>query len=75
MKKVYKLENLGCPSCADKMEKAIEEIEGVNSCIINFLTAKLKLDLDDNIDEERLEEIVAKAQEEVSKVERFCEIV
>lgn len=75
MKKVYKLENLGCPSCAAKMEEAIGQIDGVNSCVINFMTAKLKLDLEDNIDEDSLKEIVKKAQDEVSKVERFCEIV
>lgn len=74
MKKSYKLENLGCPSCAVHMEDRIKEIDGVEKVNINFMTAKLKLYIDDE-KKENLESIVDKAQEEITKIERDCEIV
>ena len=33
MKKVYKLENLDCAVCAEKMKRAIEKIDGVEEVI------------------------------------------
>ncbi len=71
MKKSYKLEDLGCPSCAQKMERAISKIDGVEEVNINFMTSKIKLKTDgDNI-----EDILNLAQKEISKIERNCKIV
>lgn len=71
MKKSYKLEELGCPSCADKMERAICKIPGVEDASINFMTSKIKIEAD----EEKFEEIIEEAQNEISKIERNCKIV
>ena len=47
MKKVYSLENLDCPNCAAKMEKAINDLDNVSSAKVNFLMQKLTLDAKD----------------------------
>lgn len=52
MKKVYKLEGLGCANCAAKIENAITKIKGVTSARVSFLTSKLIIETDGtNIDE------------------------
>ena len=71
MKKVFKLQELDCANCAAKMEKAINNIEGVRKATISFMTQKLTLEADDNI----FEEILEKAQKAISKVEPDCTIV
>ena len=70
MRKAFKLEELDCANCAAKMEAAINKLDGVNSAKITFMTAKLILDVEDD----RLEEILDKAQAEISKVEPDCRI-
>ena len=71
MKKVYKMENLDCANCAAKMENAIGKLDGVNKCAISFMTQKLTLDVED----EKVEDVMAKAQKEVSSVDRNCKIL
>lgn len=70
MKKTYKLEELECAACANKMEDAINKLDDVATASINFMTSKLKLEAE-NIDDQLLDEI----QGEISKIERDCKIV
>lgn len=71
MKKVYKLADLGCANCAAKMERAISQIEGVESASISFLTQKLTI----VAPEERMDEIISEAGRRCKKIERGCTIV
>lgn len=71
MKKVYSLENLDCPNCATKMEKAINDLDNVSSAKVNFLMQKLTLDAKD----EEFENTLDCAQKEISKIEHECKIV
>ena len=71
MKKVYSLENLDCPNCAAKMEKAINDLDNVSSAKVNFLMQKLTLDAKD----EEFENTLYCAQKEISKIEHECKIV
>ena len=71
MKKTYKLENLDCANCAAKMEKAIGNIDGVEECSISFMTQKMTL----IADEGKMDDILAKAQKAVRKVDRACKIL
>ncbi len=48
--KKFKLENLFCASCAEKIEKAILNLEEVNEGSYNFSTQILKLTLDNKVD-------------------------
>lgn len=68
---VYRLKNLDCANCAAKMERSIQKIDGVYHAEISFMTQKLVLEAD----EERIAEILEKAQACIAKVEPDCKIV
>lgn len=70
MEKVYKLKNLDCANCADKMESAAKKIKGVESISISFMSQKMKLTAADNIFEQVLQEI----KKAFHKIEPDCEI-
>jgi len=59
MIKVVKLSNLDCANCANKIERKIGKIDGVNDIIINFISQKMELD----IEESTLEDVLSKVRE------------
>ena len=71
MKKVFKLVDLDCANCAAKMERAIAQMDGVQSVTVSFLAQKLTLEADDA----RFDEVVREMVKCVKKVEPDCEIV
>lgn len=71
MKKVFKLEDLDCAACAAKMEDAIRKVEGVQDVSVNFMTQKLKLDLE----EENYDTIMKEIKKVCKKVEPDCTIL
>lgn len=71
MKKVFKLEELDCANCAAKMEDAINKMDSVNSCRVNFMTQKLTIDIDDDKFDATMDDV----QKAISKVEPDCVII
>lgn len=71
MKKVFKMQDLECANCAAKMQDAIGKIDGVESVSVNFLTQRLTLEAP----EERMEEILQKADKAIRKFEPDCRIL
>lgn len=71
MKKVFKLEDLDCAHCAQKMEDNIKKIEGVENAAVNFLSLKLTVEADDAI----FDDIMKKVVKVCKKVEPDCTIV
>lgn len=71
MKKVYRMENLECASCAAKMENAVSKLEGVNSVSISFIAQRMTIDAD----EELLPKIMKKAQKLICRIEPDCEVI
>lgn len=71
MKKKFRLENLGCAHCAEKMCEGIMKIDGVEECSISFIAQKMTL----AAGEETFDKIVEKAQSIVSKYEPECKII
>ena len=65
MKKKFILEGLDCANCAAKMEKAINELDGVKEATVNFMTTKLVIDGED----EKMPTIIATAKKIVKKIE------
>lgn len=47
MKKKFTLKGLECANCAAKMEKAINELDGVKEATVNFMTQKLVIEGED----------------------------
>lgn len=71
MKKTFRMIDLDCANCAAKMERAIQNIDGVTSATVSFMTQKLTLEGDDA----RFDQIVKEAVKACKKVEPDCEIV
>lgn len=71
MKKVYRLEELDCANCAAKMERAINELPGVEKATVNFIAQKLVL----TAEESRYQEILQQVEEAIRRVEPDCRIV
>lgn len=70
VKKTFEMEDLDCANCARKMQEAIEKLDGVESCEVNFLTQKMKLEYDD-ADEKKILKNVKKC---VKRVEPDCTV-
>ena len=68
MRKVFKLTDLDCAHCAQKMEDAIAKLDGVEKVHVNFLALKLTLVADDV----RFDEIARQAAKICRRVEPDC---
>jgi Cd2+/Zn2+-exporting ATPase len=66
IRKEYILDGLCCPMCAEKMQKRIQKLNGVESASIDFATQKLLMTLSGAAE---LSEIVAKASRIVKQYE------
>ena len=65
MKKKFTLKGLECANCAAKMEKAINELDGVKEATVNFMTQKLVIEGED----EKMPTIIQAAEKIVKKIE------
>ena len=65
MKKKFIREGFDCANCAAKMEKAINELDGVKEATVNFMTQKLVIEGED----EKMPTIVQEAEKIVKKIE------
>ena len=70
MKKSYKIE-VDCASCADKMERAAQETQGVKNAVVNFMTLKMNVEFEDGAD---IAEVMKKVRENCKRVESDCEV-
>ena len=59
MKKIYKVE-VDCPNCAEKMQEAINNTEGVKSASLSFMTLKCKVEFEDGVDASETLELMRK---------------
>jgi copper chaperone CopZ len=65
MKKKFILKGLECANCAAKMEKAINELDGVKEATVNFMTQKLVIEGED----EKMHTIIQEAEKIVKRIE------
>ena len=70
MKKAYKIE-IDCALCANKVQSAIEKVEGVNSVTVNFMTQKMIIDINDDIFDETLKKAIKAGKKVESDFEVF----
>ena len=71
MRKVFKLQDLDCATCAAKMEAAINKIDGVEKATMSFMTQKLTIVADDA----RFDAIMDEVERACAKVEPDMEIL
>ncbi len=70
MKKRFKLENLDCADCANKMENEINKLPGIEKATINFMTAKLTVEAPD----EQFDTLLPQISKVISRIEPDCKI-
>lgn len=71
MKKIFKLEDLGCANCASKMEREINKLSDVGSASVNFMTQKLTLESDQEVSEDTVKAI----EKIIKKIEPHCRLM
>ena len=71
MKKTFKLDEVDCANCAARMERKINEIEGVLSASVSFMTQKLTIEAEEG----DFDRILKEAQKAISKIEPDCTII
>lgn len=49
MKTVLRSQDLSCPSCVAKIEKALKSIDGVQSAVVHFNTGRIVVEHDSEI--------------------------
>ena len=70
MKKTYKIE-VDCANCANKMEDAAKNTNGVKNCTVNFMTLKMKVEFEDDAN---VDEVMNEVLKNCKIVEDDCEI-
>ena len=70
MKKTYQIE-VDCANCANLMENAAKKTDGVRNAVVNFMTQKMIVELEDGQEPKAVMQAVLKA---CKKVEPDCEI-
>ena len=71
MRKTFKLDEINCANCAQKLQDAICKLDGVEKATVNFLTQKLTLTAADDRFDEVLDRVVALTAD----IEPDCEIL
>ena len=59
MKKTYDID-VDCANCANKMQEAANNTNGVKNCVVNFMTLKMTIEFEDDADEKTTMEEVLK---------------
>lgn len=70
MTKTYRIE-VDCANCANKIEEAVNKIEGVKKAVINFMALKIIVEFEEGADVKKVMEMAAAV---CKKVERDSEI-
>ena len=70
MKKTYKVE-VDCAACAEKMQEAIKNTEGVKDASLSFMTLKCKVEFEDDVD---VDAVMQEAIKNCKKIEDDMEI-
>lgn len=71
MKKSFKLNDLDCANCAQKMEDGIRKIDGVEDATVSFLMQKMTI----TAPEDRFGNIMKEVVKTCKRIEPDCKIV
>ncbi|MEZ7898864.1 MAG: heavy metal-associated domain-containing protein [Flaviflexus sp.] len=55
---LLRAEGFSCPSCVDKLEKALSKVSGVEKATVQFSTGKIQIQHEDSIDPQMLADTV-----------------
>ncbi len=69
MKKTFKISGLDCANCAEKLERNLSKIKGIDDVTINFMTEKLFYEVESDKETLIYEEVVKKIKKQDKKIE------
>lgn len=64
MKNKFKIKGLDCANCAARIERELNELDGVNEATISFMTERLVIDCSDEKKAEVIEKVKKFIKEE-----------
>lgn len=70
MKKTYKID-VDCANCANKMEEAAKNTDGVKDAVVNFMTLKMSVEFEEGAEPS---DVMKEVVKNCKKVEDDCEI-
>ncbi len=70
MKKTYKID-VDCANCANKMEAAAKNTDGVKDVVVNFMALKMIVEFEEG---RKPEEVMPEVRKNCQKVESDCEV-
>ena len=70
MKKTYKID-VDCANCANKMEQAAKNTDGVKDATVNFMMVKMIVEFEEGADPKK---VMKEVQKNCKVVEDDCEI-
>lgn len=70
MKKTYKID-VDCANCANKMEQAVKNTDGVKDATVNFMMLKMIVEFEEGADPKK---VMKDVQKNCKVVEDDCEI-
>ena len=70
MKKTYKID-VDCANCANKMEQAAKNTDGVKDATVNFMALKMIVEFEEGADPKK---VMKEVQKNCKVVEDDCEI-
>ncbi len=70
MKKTYKVD-VDCAACAEKMQEAIKNTEGIKDATLSFMTLKCKVEFEDGVD---VDAVMQQARKNCKTIEDDMEI-
>ena len=70
MKKTYKID-VDCANCANKMEQAAKNTDGVKDATVNFMMLKMNVEFEEGADPKK---VMKDVQKNCKVVEDDCEI-
>ena len=70
MKKTYKID-VDCANCANKMEQAAKNTDGVKDATVNFMMLKMVVEFEEGADPKK---VMKEVQKNCKVVEDDCEI-
>lgn len=71
MRKSFKLDEIDCANCAQKLQEKIQALPGVEAASVNFMTQKLTLQAADD----EFEAVIDSVVELTARIEPDCEII
>ncbi|MBW6410187.1 heavy metal translocating P-type ATPase [Clostridium weizhouense] len=67
-KKTFKIEGMSCSACANRVERVVKKLEGIDNANVNFATETLNVEFDENkLNNQNIEDAVIKAGYGVKK--------